>query len=141
MSFSFIFSLYHLFIYRYFTNNGAGNAKCCSSHNCHGCVDEGMCNSVDAGDETGAAHQCTWAGEPLLSSHGALVSEGRPASQSSFNSPKEPASRAVDGNVDGNWYGKSCTHTKHEAAWWQVDLGSMISIDHVDIYHRTDCCQ
>ena len=49
--------------------------------------------------------------------------------------------RAIDGNTDGNWGGGSCTHTDSSPAWWQVDLGGTAHVDHVSVYHRTNCCQ
>jgi hypothetical protein len=49
--------------------------------------------------------------------------------------------RAIDGNTDGVWGGGSCSHTDSEEAWWQVDLGQVSTINRVDIWHRTDCCQ
>eukprot|EP01045_Picozoa_sp_COSAG04_P012722 COSAG04_NODE_868_length_9754_cov_10.610254_6_plen_1356_part_00 len=52
------------------------------------------------------------------------------------------ASRAVDGNTDGSWGGASCTHTQNgNPEWFQVDLGSSMTVADVNIYHRTDCCQ
>lgn len=51
------------------------------------------------------------------------------------------ASRAVDGNTDGNWADNSVSHTNSEAnAWWQVDLGVLASINSVVVWNRTDCC-
>lgn len=48
----------------------------------------------------------------------------------------------MDGSgLDGAWTSNSCTHTQNEVGWWQVDLGTVMTIDHVDIYTRTDCCQ
>ena len=49
--------------------------------------------------------------------------------------------RAIDGNTDGNWGGGSCTHTDAAPAWWQIDLGVVAHITHVDVWHRTNCCQ
>ena len=49
--------------------------------------------------------------------------------------------RAIDGNTDGNWGGGSCTHTDTAPAWWQIDLGVVAHITHVDVWHRTNCCQ
>ncbi|KAI9549703.1 hypothetical protein GHT06_007389 [Daphnia sinensis] len=41
-------------------------------------------------------------------------------------------SRAVDGNISGNWLDNSVTHTEATPqAWWQVDLGAVHSIDFV----------
>lgn len=50
------------------------------------------------------------------------------------------ASRAVDGNVDGDWNASSVTHTRHETAGWFVDLGAVNEFQAVALYNRTDCC-
>jgi hypothetical protein len=63
------------------------------------------------------------------------------ATQSSTPPWGGPASRAVDGNTDGEWTHNSVTHTNLDAqAWWQVDLGSMRVVQSVDVWNRTDCC-
>ena len=63
----------------------------------------------------------------------------RPAKQSS-TSHGGIASRAVDGNTDGNWRHNSVTHTSG-AGWWSVELSSKLSIiEDVIIYNRSDCC-
>ncbi len=51
-------------------------------------------------------------------------------------------SRAVDGNVNGNfWQDFSVAHTAWETnPWWQVDLGERRDIRQVNIWGRTDCC-
>jgi hypothetical protein len=120
------------------------NAKCCSSRNCGGCTSQPTCGAVDAGDVSGDSAQCIWAGD-ALPSHGALVSEGKPARQSTTLGGGV-ASRAVDGNSNPSYSGgKSCSHTKAvkgtPGSWWQVDLGEVLPISHVTIQHRTDCCQ
>ena len=54
------------------------------------------------------------------------------------------ASRAADGNLNGNFDGgsTSVTHTLRDAqAWWEVDLGSLGVIEEVKVYNRTDCCE
>lgn len=52
------------------------------------------------------------------------------------------SSRAVDGNVDGNFAVNSTTHTLSETQpWWQVDLGSQSVIGSVVIHNRADCCE
>ena len=70
------------------------------------------------------------------------LSQGKVASQSStsFNGL---ANRAIDGNTNGSYRASSTTHTATEAQpWWQVDLGSISSITHINLYNRTDnCCQ
>jgi len=53
------------------------------------------------------------------------------------------ASRAVDGNTNGNWGGNSVTHTcQEDSAWWMVDLSvnEQYTINTVSIYNRNDCC-
>lgn len=65
------------------------------------------------------------------------------ASQSSTlsNSYNPIASKAIDGNTNGDFTGASVTHTNSEAqAWWQVDLGAVKNIASVKLYNRTDCC-
>jgi hypothetical protein len=66
---------------------------------------------------------------------------GKPATQSSTIEPQEDASRAVDGNTDGTYYGQSITHTQYDyQAWWQVDLQSTRAIGNIVLFNRTDCC-
>ncbi|KAK9402824.1 hypothetical protein NXF25_007651 [Crotalus adamanteus] len=51
------------------------------------------------------------------------------------------ADKAVDGNCNGDWYNKSCTHTKKEKnPWWYVDLGESHKISVVIVKNRVDCC-
>lgn len=58
------------------------------------------------------------------------------ASQSSTDY-SAPASRAIDGNTDGNFANNSVTHTLTEAnPWWEVDLGLEYSIGDIVIYNR-----
>jgi hypothetical protein len=66
---------------------------------------------------------------------------GKSASQSS-TAFGGVASRAVDGNTDGNYYRSgSVTHTDSQlSAWWEVDLGDVALIDNVEVWTRTDCC-
>ena len=62
--------------------------------------------------------------------------------------------RAVDQRQAATaWGASSCTHTDagaetkmdsgvaHKPAWWQVDLGAVATIDRINVWHRTDCCQ
>ena len=69
------------------------------------------------------------------------VALGKPATQST-TAHGAPASRAVDGNTDGNWGSGSVTHTSEpsDEAWWLVDLGQTYPIDAIEIWNRTDCC-
>jgi probable HAF family extracellular repeat protein len=51
------------------------------------------------------------------------------------------ASRAKDGNTNGAWSAGSVSHTESNSqAWWELDLGSVSSIDSIKIWNRTDCC-
>ena len=50
--------------------------------------------------------------------------------------------RAVDGDVNAVWSGKSCTATeKRENPWWVVDLGRPTQLYRVDVTNRADCCR
>ena len=53
------------------------------------------------------------------------------------------ATRAIDGNTNGNWYANSVQHTCLQAnPWWRVDLGQNVQhiINHVKVFNRNDCC-
>eukprot|EP00117_Sycon_ciliatum_P018516 scpid5534/ scgid17091/ Fucolectin-1 len=51
-------------------------------------------------------------------------------------------SRAVDGNTNGNYGGKSCSHTLNNGIpnWWYVDLGMEYKVNSIGIANRKDCC-
>lgn len=64
----------------------------------------------------------------------------RPARQSSTGYGGV-ASRAVDGNTNGNFFSNSVTHTNlDQHAFWEVDLQQIGYVDRVQIANRTDCC-
>ncbi|XP_066273979.1 uncharacterized protein [Branchiostoma lanceolatum] len=68
------------------------------------------------------------------------IASGRPAFQSSVAHGGSP-DRAVDGNRSPNWAQAPCTHTNTENdPWWYVDLGRSVTVDHVAIVNRGDCC-
>ena len=49
------------------------------------------------------------------------------------------ASKAVDGNTNGDFGNQSVTHTDFQSKpWWQVDLDSEETIRQINIYNRTD---
>jgi hypothetical protein len=56
------------------------------------------------------------------------------------------SSRAIDGNIDGNYFAKSpsVTHTQSENnPYWEVDLGADYQntpINKIELWNRTDCC-
>lgn len=70
------------------------------------------------------------------------IAKGKPARQSSDSRYGGVASRAVDGNVDGNFTNLSVTHTSGDRPneWLEVDLEKRENIDHVVVWNRTDCC-
>ncbi len=60
------------------------------------------------------------------------------ASQSSTDFSGE-AKRAIDGNTNGDYTKNSTTHTSiSENPWWEVDLGSELSVEQVVLWNRTD---
>jgi hypothetical protein len=61
------------------------------------------------------------------------------ASQSSLYDASTAASKAIDGNTDGNYFHGSVNCTYDDPfAWWQVDLGASASIGSIVIWNRTD---
>ncbi|HLK65117.1 MAG TPA: discoidin domain-containing protein [Bryobacteraceae bacterium] len=68
-------------------------------------------------------------------------SSGKTATQSSTYPGSPPAGVAIDGKTDGNYFDGSVTATNPEAnPWWQVDLGTAMTVGTVVIWNRTDCC-
>ena len=68
------------------------------------------------------------------------VARGKGTKQSSTGFGGVPQ-RAVDGNKNANWNGRSCTHTnKQNRPWWRVDLGSIQKVMKVRVTNRNDCC-
>jgi hypothetical protein len=69
------------------------------------------------------------------------IALGKPAFQSSEYTPNPgPASRAVDGNLDGNYNHGSVSHTSNSGttSWLYVDLGADTWVDNVQVFNRTD---
>lgn len=50
------------------------------------------------------------------------------------------ASRAIDGNSDGNFNNGSVSHTNNANAWWRADFGTTKKVSWIQIYNRSDCC-
>lgn len=71
-----------------------------------------------------------------------LVDQGGvTATQSSVFGTAFTADLAIDGNTDGDWRNGSVTHTELGVhAWWEVDLGAVQAISHLNVWNRTDCC-
>jgi len=69
-----------------------------------------------------------------------LISFHKKAEQSSTGHGGR-ASRAVDGNTNGNYGRLSCSHTRRtNNPWWNVDLGQVRTISRVIVWNRQDCC-
>jgi len=81
---------------------------------------------------------------PVPVSNIALQGVATQASTGPSGSQDAIASRAIDGNTDGNFNNKSVTHTACPAdengCWWKVDLNGVATIKKVVIWNRTDCC-
>ena len=74
----------------------------------------------------------------LSNAAGSNLALGKAATQSSTLAAAV-ASNAVDGNIDGNYYDGSVTHTNGDAnGWWQVDLGASDTIASITIWNRMD---
>ena len=50
------------------------------------------------------------------------------------------ASKALDGNRNQSWSGRSCGHTAvgQTEAWWILDIGQLANIYNIVIYYRND---
>ncbi len=124
-------------------------------------VEDGNCNCVgtpcpvagtscDDGDATTendiANGTCGCAGTPIVigcvSTENLSLKPTASATQSSTQLGAE-ASRAIDGNTNGDFFGgNSVTLTNWETnAWWELDLGLVSNIESINIYNREDCCQ
>ena len=54
-----------------------------------------------------------------------------------------PASKAIDGNTDGNFKHHSCSKTTADSsgdAWWSVSFEELLEVEAVVITNRADCC-
>ena len=77
--------------------------------------------------------------EVQVFSAGKNVAVKRPAKQSSLYT-NAAASRAVDGNTEGDYAKGSVAHTSGNDIdpWWEVELAGDLSIDEVVVWNRTD---
>ncbi len=70
------------------------------------------------------------------------IAIGKSATQSGtqFNAA---ASRAVDGNTNGNFWGTPTSSLTNwvSNAWWELDLGAVADIESINLWNRTDCCE
>lgn len=70
-----------------------------------------------------------------------VVSQRQPTSQAS-TCHGGSSGRAVDGNTNGWWGGRSVTHSCARATrdWWRVDLRKNYNVKRVSVWNRVDCC-
>ncbi|XP_070544790.1 plasminogen-like isoform X2 [Ptychodera flava] len=69
------------------------------------------------------------------------VAQNSKATQSSTNSRGE-ADLAVDGDINGVYSQRSCTHTDLEMEpWWRVNLQMQYDVHKVVLFNRKDCCE
>lgn len=72
-------------------------------------------------------------------SGGRNVAKGKATSQSSVGAGGVPE-RAVDGNANHDWGGRSITHTnegqKNRPQWWEVDLGKNVEVSKIVLHNR-----
>ncbi|XP_077998636.1 uncharacterized protein LOC144451619 [Glandiceps talaboti] len=107
---------------------------------CDGLV-SGRYVSVQLVDRADFLHVCEV--EVMVPEHisGSNVATSGTASQSSDWHGVD-ANRAIDGNVNSNWDGASCSHTNSDqGAWWKVDLGTSHDVYEVIVTNRQDCCR
>ncbi|MCW5892326.1 MAG: hypothetical protein KIT14_17530 [bacterium] len=50
------------------------------------------------------------------------------------------ASAANDGDISGDFFSGSVSHTGTNRPWWQVDLGAVRVLHDIEIWNRTDAC-
>jgi len=76
--------------------------------------------------------------EVEIYSGGRNIARSGTATQSSIGF-KSPPAKAIDGNADGSFGSCSCTNDEPDA-WWELDLGTEMPIDHILVFNRNDCC-
>ena len=103
-------------------------------------VTDESCNGANDGTIS-LTLPCTNSGNTGGGSVGENLALNGTATQSGTNWEAE-ASRANDGNTDGNFWGSlSVTGTAWRVQpWWQIDLGQVSAIQSVNVWNRTDCC-
>ena len=52
------------------------------------------------------------------------------------------ASRAINGDISGNWYKDGVTHTTtgRMPQWWSLEFAEPTTVSEIRVYNRTDCC-
>lgn len=120
------------------TNNN-GIPDDCDSANCNIFTISGTSQDVSCGGASDGRIDLTL---PCTPSGGETNLALNQVSIQSSTSGEAEASRANDGNTDGNWYtGNSVSGTNWQfQPYWEVDLGSSQPISDIEIWGRTDCC-
>lgn len=68
------------------------------------------------------------------------IAPGGTASQSSNWVPETPASDAIDGNTNTDYFAGSMQHTDNDLdAWWRVDFDSSQEMFEIRLHNRSDC--
>ena len=67
-----------------------------------------------------------------------IAPHGKASHSSTYNHVSNPvASRAIDGNTNGDFGVESTTHTNNETdPWWELDLGIEKGLDEIVIWNR-----
>lgn len=91
----------------------------------------------------GEAFYCRLRPAISMPDYGGVVSEGRPAAQSSLCEWSYfDAANGPQGGVDGPLTGRPGFHTDIEdSPWWQVDLEAVRALNEVRVFNRMDCAR
>ncbi len=138
------------------TSGDVYDANCNCSGTYQDSDSDGICNSEDIcegfndnvdTDNDGTPDGCDPTPNGNGGSNGDCTSTtnlavNKPASQSGTQLGSV-ASRANDGNTDGNYWGSNSVSNTDwvNNAWWEVDLGAVYNIEEINLWNRTDCCQ
>jgi hyaluronoglucosaminidase len=82
-------------------------------------------------DRVRTAHDAYLGLPPLVN-----AAQGKPATQVSDWSSDYVASRSVNGDL----FDFSTTSGAEPQPWWQVDLGTSVAVETVEVHNRVDCC-
>jgi hypothetical protein len=77
-----------------------------------------------------------------LSSNGGVATQSSTLAGPGNDGLPQEASRAINGDTNGDWASGKITHTESELfPWWQVTLGHGANpVDSINVWNRTDCC-
>merc|ERR1719318_2316601 len=69
------------------------------------------------------------------------IARDKPASQSTTYNSNGTPDHGTDGNTNGDYLYRTCTHTTSQRnPWWKVDLQDTFPVREVIVYNRADCC-